>query len=106
MLKHFKQGFPVLQNYANPSKTVAYSFQIFDFCITGFDISRSGSCVGYSWDIAWTTKGGDQPPLNVSGEGLQGTEPRVVTQPVRHGGTWIRPLRGDMLLEPKDMPQV
>ena len=63
-------------------------------------------CNGYSWDVSWKTKGGDQPLLDVSGEDLQGTEPRIESQPLLDGGTWIRPLRGDMLRVPKDMPQV
>ena len=75
-------------------------------CNTGFSVTRSGDCAGYSYDVSWDTKGGDQPLLNVSGEDLEGTEPRIESQPLLDGGTWIRPLRGDMLRVPKEMPQV
>lgn len=74
--------------------------------IAGFSVTRSGSCAGYLYDVSWDTKGGDQPLLNVSGEDLEGTEPKIESQPLLDGGTWIRPLRGDMLRVPKEMPQV
>ena len=66
---------------------------------------RSGSCSGYSWDITWG-KAGDQPLLGVRGEGLIGTEVKLAVETVVDGGTWIRPLRGDMLRLPETEPQV
>ena len=72
----------------------------------GFDVSRSGSCSGYSWDISWQTKGGDQPLLGVSAEELVGSDVNIDTSALIDGGTWIRPIRGDMLRVPKDQPQV
>lgn len=76
------------------------------FVFAGFEVTRSGMCDGYSWDVSWETKGGDQPLLNVSGEDLQGSEPKIESQFLLDGGTWIRPIRGDMLRHPEPMPQV
>ena len=73
---------------------------------SGFEVSRSGSCTGYSWEIEWTTKGGDQPLVGVSGEDLRGSEVEISVESLLDGGTWIRPLRGDMLRVPKEQPQV
>ena len=69
-------------------------------------MSRSGSCSGYSWDISWQTKGGDLPLVGVSAEKLVGSDVNIVATALLDGGTWIRPIRGDMLRVPKDQPQV
>ena len=69
-------------------------------------MTRMGSCRGYSWDISWKTKGGDQPLVGVSGEELLGSEVKIAAMPMLDGGTWIRPIRGDMLRVPMEQPQV
>ena len=44
--------------------------------------------------------------VGVSGEDLVGNDVYIASVPVLDGGTWIRPLRGDMLRVPRDQPQV
>ncbi len=77
-----------------------------DNCFSEFDVSRSGSCTGYSWDVKWATKSGDQPLLQVNGSDLIGPEIEIDVATLTDGGTWIRPLRGDMLRTPETEPQV
>lgn len=74
--------------------------------MVGFSVSRTGTCAGYSWGIGWTSKAGDQPILGVVSEGLVGPDVEVAVRTVIDGGTWIRPLRGDMLRTPETQPQV
>lgn len=62
--------------------------------------------MGYQWDIWWKTKGGDQPLVGVSGEELVGSDVSIIAMPILDGGTWIRPIRGDMLRVPEEEPQV
>lgn len=69
-------------------------------------MSRSGDCAGYSWNIGWTSKPGDQPLMGVVGDDLVGPEVEVTVDTLVDGGTWIRPLRGDMLRTPESEPQV
>ena len=69
-------------------------------------MSREGSCTGYRWDIKWTSKAGDQPNMIVSGDDLEGSEVKIAVTIRTDGGTWIRPLRGDMLRLPEMEPQV
>ena len=71
----------------------------------GFEVSRTGSCYGYQWEVRWSNKGGDQPPMDVSGN-LYGHSPNVEVKTDTDGGVWLRPLRGDMLRLPERQPQV
>lgn len=74
--------------------------------MAGFSVARTGDCAGYTWNIGWTNKAGDQPQISVSGEGLVGPQVEITADTVVDGGTWIRPLRGDMLRLPETEPQV
>ena len=74
---------------------------------TGFEVTRDGVCSGYSWDVAWATRGGDRPLFEAQDAGrLTGSEVEVGVATVLDGGTWIRPIRGDMLRLPHSEPQV
>ena len=73
---------------------------------SGFEVTSSGACDGRKWEVAWKTKGGDQPPMQATGEGLIGSQPQVNVERVVDGGVWLRPLRGDMLRLPEYDPQV
>ena len=68
-------------------------------------MSRSGDCTGYSWTIRWTKKPGDQPLIGIEDD-LVGPEVEITVNTLVDGGTWIRPLRGDMLRTPETEPQV
>lgn len=35
------------------------------FDVGAVDVERTGSCLGYQWDISWTSKGGSQPLIQV-----------------------------------------
>ena len=69
-------------------------------------MSRSGSCSGYFWNVKWVDKPGDQPMMGVAGDRLVGSEPEIRIEGLVDGGTWIRPLRGDMMRTPETEPQV
>ena len=69
-------------------------------------MSRSGSCTGYSWTIDWTSRSGDRPQMGVDGDDLVGSDLDITVETPTNGGTWIRPLRGDMLRLPETEPQV
>ena len=69
-------------------------------------MDRSGSCSGYTWDVEWDTKTGDQPLMSVDGGDLRGDEVEISMETLVVGGLWIRPLRGDMLRLPETEPQV
>ena len=74
---------------------------------TGFSVSTSGSCMGYSWDVEWSSRRGDQPEMGVVAVNLGGPDQANISlETVRDGGVWIRPLRGDMLRLPEMEPQV
>ena len=93
-------------HFLNHLSTHTYS-SLFD-CIVyvGFSVSRIGDCAGYSWNIRWTSKPGDQPLMGVVGDDLVGPEVEIMVEATVDGGTWIRPLRGDMLRTPETEPQV
>ena len=44
--------------------------------------------------------------MGVAGDGLEGVEPVVTVTTLVDGGTWLRPIGGDMLRVPMDEPQV
>ena len=44
--------------------------------------------------------------MGVYGGELVGSNVSVVTVPILDGGTWIRPVGGDMLRVPREQPQV
>ena len=69
-------------------------------------MSRSGSCSGYSWNVKWVDEPGDQPMMSIAGDQLVGSEPEISIEELVDGGTWIRPLRGDMMRTPETEPQV
>ena len=69
-------------------------------------MTREGSCSGYSWTVAWETKGGDQLSFVITRKNLTGFEPTLNVVEVTDGGVWLRPLRGDMLRLLHDQPQV
>ena len=71
-----------------------------------FSVTRGGSCSGYRWDVEWTNKQGDIALMGVSGEYLTGPESQITVETRTDGGTWVRPLRGDMLRLPEVEPQV
>ena len=71
----------------------------------GFEVSRTGDCYGYQWEVRWPNKGGDQPSMEVSGI-LSGHSPTIQVVTITDGGVWLRPLRGDMLRLPERQPQV
>ena len=75
-------------------------------CFLGFNVNRSGSCAGYSWEIEWRTRGGDIPEIETNGDNLTGTDVNITTTTVRDGGMWLRPIRGDMLRTPANTSQV
>lgn len=72
----------------------------------GFEVSRFGTCSGYSWEIEWVGIGGDQPEMRVDGLGLYAPEVQIAVSTQVDGGTWLRPLRGDMLRVTENLPQV
>ncbi len=72
----------------------------------GFAVEGGGTCSGYTWDIRWTDKGGDLPLLVAEPANLNGDEPAVAVSTVIDGGTWYRPIGGEMLRLPMDEPQV
>ena len=69
-------------------------------------MTRSGDCTGYQWDVAWESRGGDLPLMEVHGTGLTGTEPVIAAERVIDGGVWLWPFRGDMLRHPSTETQV
>lgn len=71
-----------------------------------FLAEREGTCAGYNWNIRWTTKGGDLPLLEADGSKLEGIEPTITVTTLVDGGTWLRPIGGEMLRLPMDEPQV
>lgn len=72
----------------------------------GFEVTRSGSCAGYSWEVEWKRLGGDLPEIGVDGLRLHGSDVEVSTSTLVDGGVWFKPLRGDMTRVPKQSPQV
>ena len=72
----------------------------------GFEVVRLGSCFGYKWQLTWSNKGGDQPPIEVSNTRLVGDFPNIKLETVTDGGAWMSPIRGDMLRLPETQPQV
>lgn len=46
------------------------------------------------------------PTMGVAGDGLGGVESTVTVTTVVDGGTWLRPIGGDMLRLPMEEPQV
>ena len=73
--------------------------------MSGFEVTSTGACDGYQWEVAWETKGGDRPAMQASGEDLRGSEPQINVENVIDGGVWLRPIRGDMLRLPEYEPQ-
>ena len=72
----------------------------------GFEVTRSGDCSGYIWNIKWTSRGGDLPLVSGNGRGLSGHMVNIFVSPIVNGGVWLRPFRGDMLRLPELEPQV
>lgn len=71
-----------------------------------FDVTRTGNCAGYLWNIKWTQRGGDLSLMSSDGRNLSGNNASVSVLPQTDGGVWMRSLRGDMLQLPKQQPQV
>ena len=84
---------------------VKFTCSVF-MCISGFGVVPGGGCEGRWWDIRWDTRGADVPSMTVDGTNLTGSDPMVAMVTLIDGGTWLRPLRGDMLRLPQDSPQV
>ena len=72
----------------------------------GFEVTRTGDCSGYIWNIKWTSRGGDLPLMLANGSGLSGHMVNISVVPIVNGGVWLRPFRGDMLRLPELKPQV
>lgn len=71
-----------------------------------FTVERDGTCAGYNWEIRWTARDGDLPLMEVEKYNLTGEEPTIAVTTLVHGGTWLRPLGGEMLRLPMEEPQV
>ena len=80
---------------------------MFSASLLGFSVvGRGRSCSEYRWDIKWDNKPGDQPLLGLSAGDLIADNVKIAATELTSGGTWIRPLRGDMLRLPETEPQV
>ena len=69
-------------------------------------MSRSGTCAGYSWKLEWESLEGDMPEIQVNGSRLHGHDVQIAVSTLLDGGTWLRPLRGDMIRLPVPDTQV
>ena len=76
------------------------------FSPSEFSVDRNGTCAGYFWVVEWAELGGDIPEMVVDGSGLYGEQVAIFVIPMLDGGTWLRPLRGDILRTPESEPQV
>ena len=73
----------------------------------GFEVSQlSDHCSGNSWQINWETRGGDRDPIGTDVSNLEGVEPVITVTTILNGGTWLRPIGGEMLRLPMTDPQV
>ena len=63
-------------------------------------------CFAAEWSVEWVNRGGDQPPLTLDGQNLEGVGVTIDVVEDVHGGILFRPIRGDMLRLPKKEPQV
>ncbi len=72
----------------------------------GFEVERNGLCSGYNWNIRWATKGGDLPLIEPDWTNLKGDDTMITVTTLVDGGTWLRPIGGEMLRLPMDEPQV
>lgn len=71
-----------------------------------FNVIQTKSCSSPSWVIRWTQRGGDRPLMKANGAHLNGSNVSIAVMTRVHGGTWLRPFRGDMLSVPYQNPQV
>ena len=69
-------------------------------------MERLGTCAGFRWEIEWSSRGGDFPEIVATGQDLRGTNVNISSSTLRHGGVWLRPIRGDMLRTVAQEPQV
>ena len=73
----------------------------------GFEVSQmSDHCSGNSWQINWETRGGGMDPIGTDVSKLKGVEPVITVTTILDGGTWLRPIGGEMLRLPMTEPQV
>ena len=65
--------------------------------LSDFEVVRFGTCAGYHWTVVWAGRGGDIPEMTVDGSFLYGEDVHIFVLTLQDGGTWLRPLRGDMI---------
>ena len=71
-----------------------------------FDVTERWRCHRPEWTIEWSSLGGDQDPLVVNHDNLEGVGITSTVVEEVHGGILFRPVRGDMLRQPHPSPQV
>ena len=71
-----------------------------------FDVTEEFRCHRYEWTIKWRNGGGDQDPLVVNHDNLEGMGISSTVVEEVNGGILFRPVRGDMLRQPHPSPQV
>lgn len=71
-----------------------------------FKVVRYGTCAGYQWVVDWVELGGDIPEMLVDGSSLYGHHVFIFVFTLVNGGTWLKPLRGDMLRTPEPETEV
>ena len=71
-------------------------------------VERDGTCAGFQWKVTWTTSGGNHPPMQVSGNGLTGSEVVIEAQTNEDGILYLDPntIPGEFLRMPKASGEV
>ncbi|XP_074660960.1 fibrocystin-L-like [Tubulanus polymorphus] len=70
------------------------------------NVYRSGSCQGYHYKISMDKLAGDQPPLNVDMENVDGPSAEVLVKTIDEGGLFFDPIPGWMIRTVERDPQV
>ncbi|ESO84871.1 hypothetical protein LOTGIDRAFT_131466, partial [Lottia gigantea] len=70
------------------------------------EVTKSGDCANFGFEIKFLSKGGDQPEISVNGSLLTGSNVTSEVQQIQDGGQWYDTIPGDLLRTMHDKPQV
>ena len=69
-------------------------------------VTRSGECSSFTWDIFWTSKGGNHPQLEVDGAKIRGRGAAISVSTQTDGHLFMAPIPGEFLRVASPKPQV
>ncbi|CAK8674402.1 unnamed protein product [Clavelina lepadiformis] len=102
-------GYRTLTGLPADVETEAFKYELETLQqVQNVEVTRTGTCYGYTWDVKFKSPNGDFPAMEPDGSGLRSSPDRasISATEISNGGLNLDPIRGDFFRTAHSVPQV